>query len=54
MYHQHISAMTLSRAATQQYSVMLPAHRIRIGNTSELANEPNAPAVFIAADSVPE
>ena len=27
---------------------------MRTGNSSELANEPNAPMVFIAADSVPE
>jgi len=27
---------------------------MRTGNSNELANEPNAPMVFIAADSVPE
>src|SRR5215469_8329575 len=33
---------------------MFPAHRVNTGNNIALANEPTAPAVFMAAESVPD
>jgi hypothetical protein len=54
MYFHPISATKLSIAATQKYILICSTRPMKSGKRRELASEPSAPAVFMAAESVPE